>query len=179
MKNPAKNAMTTGASCLSLLSALVLALGLSACESNPSQPAPSTAAVVAPPKAELQFIDLQGFDRDLSGSLSAPLPKVDVAFFDRIVPSALPERLQTWVAAVEAGGGTVKVVPPKSTVTAKNPFLLISAITSVYSASKMAKELSAKAQFKAAQAYDAEIILKGDDKGDPVVERVVFTKRVP
>lgn len=154
---------------------------LSACESNPSQPsanAATPAAAPVVPKADLQFVDLQGFDRDLSGSLSAPLPKVDVAFYDRIVPSALPERLQIWVAAVEAGGGTVKVVPPKSTVTAKNPFLLISAITSVYSASKMAKELSTKAQFKAAQAYDAEIILKGDDKGEPVVERVIFTKRI-
>lgn len=170
-----KNATNARGLCLNLLTVLVLGLGLSACESNPSQPS-STAA--APPKAELQFVDLQGFDRDLSGSLSAPLPKVDVAFYDRVVPSALPERLQAWVAAVEAGGGTVKVIPPKSTVTAKNPFLLISAISTLYSASKMAKDMATKAQFKAAQAYDAEIILKGDDRGESIVERVVFTKKV-
>lgn len=155
-----------------LLFTAALALTLVACESNPGQ-----AQSAAPPKAEIAFVDLQGFDRDLSGSLGAPLPKVDVAFYDRIVPSALPERLQHWMASVESGGGTVKVVPPKSSVTAKSPFLLLSAISSLWSASKMAKEVSAKAQFKAAQAYDAEIILKQDEKGESVVDKVVFTQR--
>lgn len=152
--------------------ALLLVFGLMGCESNPSQSAAAT-----PPKPELQFVDLQGFDRELSGSLSAPLPKVDVAFYDRITPSTMPERLQTWMAAVEAGGGKVTVVPPKPSVTAKSPFLLISAITSIWSATKMAKELSAKAQFKAAEAYDAQIILKQDDKGEAVVDKVVFVQR--
>lgn len=151
---------------------LAFALAIAGCESNPTQTSDAS-----PPKAELQFVDLQGFDRDLSGSLSAQLPKVDVAFYDRIAPSAMPERLQQWMASVEAGGGTVKVIPPKSTVTAKNPFLLISAATSLWSASKMAKEMATKAQFKAAQAFDAEIVLKVDDKGATLVDKVVFIQR--
>ena len=151
---------------------LVFLPTLIGCESNPTQTSDAS-----PPKAELQFVDLQGFDRDLSGSLSAQLPKVDVAFYDRIAPSAMPERLQQWMASVEAGGGTVKVIPPKSTVTAKNPFLLISAATSLWSASKMAKEMATKAQFKAAQAFDAEIVLKVDDKGATLVDKVVFIQR--
>lgn len=155
---------------LSLLLTVVFALV--ACESNPAQSA-STAAV----KSELQFVDLQGFDRDLASSLSAPLPKIDVAFYDRVTPSALPERLQQWMASVEAGGGSVKVVPPKSSVTAKSPFLLISAISTLWSASKTAREMSTQSQFRAAHAYDAEIILKQDDKGESVVERVVFVQR--
>ncbi len=151
---------------------LLLAAGLAACGSSPSNTAPSS-----PPQAEMQFVDLQGFDRDLYASLSAPLPKVDVAFYDRITPSALPERLQSWMAAVEAGGGKVTVVPPKSSVTARDPFLLISAISSLWSASRMAKEAAVKAQFASAQAYDAQIILKKDDKGDSMVDKVVFTQR--
>lgn len=151
---------------------LSLAFGLAACESNP----PKT-AVVAPAKAELQFSDLQGFDRDLAGALSSPLPKVDVAFYDRIAPSAMPERLQHWMASVEAGGGTVTVVPPPSSVTPKNPMLLISAVSTLWSATKMAKEYAAKALFTPAHAYDAQIILKQDDKGDSLVDRVVFVKR--
>ncbi len=151
---------------------LAMSLVLCACESNPTQKASAE-----PPKAELRFVDLQGFDQELSGSLSAPLPKVDVAFYDRITPSALPERLQQWMASVEAGGGTVKITPPKSTVTGKSPFLLISAATSIWSASKMAKEMALKNQFKAAQAYDAEIVLKMDDKGDTLVDKVVFVQR--
>lgn len=151
---------------------LALALALVACESNPTQ-----SVSAAPAKSELQFVDLQGFDRDLASSLSAPLPTVDVAFYDRITPSALPERLQQWMASVEAGGGSVKVVPPKSSVTAKSPFLLISAISTLWSASKTAREMSTQSQFRAAHAYDAEIILKQDDKGVAVVEKVVFVQR--
>jgi hypothetical protein len=145
---------------------------LAGCESNPAQ-----SVDAAPARSELKFVDLQGFDRDLAGSLSAPLPMVEVAFYDRVTPSALPERLQHWMASVEAGGGSVKVVPPKSSVTAKSPFLLISAISTLWTASKMVKEVSAQSRFKAAQSFDAEIILKADDKGESVVDKVVFTQR--
>jgi hypothetical protein len=151
---------------------MVVALGLAGCESLPTQAASS-----APPKSQVQFVDLQDFDRDLGQSLSAPLPSVDVAFYDRVTPSALPERLQKWMASVEAGGGTVKVTQPPSTVTAKNPFLLISLIHTIWVASKSAKEYSQNAQYKAAQAYDAEIKLKVDDKGDTVVDKVAFVRR--
>ena len=151
---------------------LLLACLLVGCESNPAQPVSA-----APPKPELQFVDLQGFDRDLGASLAAPLPQVEVAFYDRITPSAMPPRLEQWMAAVETGGGSVTVVPPKPSVTSKSPFLLISAISSLWSASKMAKEMSARALYKSAGAYDAQIILKTDDKGDSVVERVVFLQR--
>lgn len=151
---------------------LPFAMMLVGCETNPAQ-----SASAAPAKPELQFVDLQGFDRDLTSSLSASLPKVDVAFYDNIAPSALPERLQHWMASVENGGGSVKVVPPKSTVTAKNPFMLISAISTMWTASKMAKEISNEARFRSAQAYDAEIILKVNDKGDSLVDKVVFVQR--
>ena len=106
-----------------------------------------------------------------------PISRVDVAFYDRVTPSAMPERLQPWMAAVEDGGGTVKVIPPKPSVTPRNPFLLISVISSIWSASKMAKELALKAQYKTAQAFDAEIQLKLDEKGESVVDKVVFVQR--
>jgi hypothetical protein len=151
---------------------LVLAVLLAACGANPATPVGHASA-----QPSLQFVDLQGFDRDLAASLQAPLPAVEVAFYDRVTPSALPERLQHWMAAVELGGGTVKVVPPKSSVTAKSPFLLISLASSLWSASKMVKDLSAQAQFKSAQAFDANIILKLDEQGESVVEKVVFVQR--
>ena len=150
----------------------LLSLLLLACESNPSRPA-NTAA----PQSALQFVDLQGFDRDLAHSLAAPLPKVEVAFVDRVAPSALPERIQKWMASVEAGGGKVRMVPPKSTVSSRSPMLLISALSTLWSASKMAKDISVSSQFRAAQAYDADIILRLDDKGDTQVDRITFTQR--
>jgi len=156
----------------------VLALGLlallSACQSNPPQ-----AESAEPPKASVQFLDVQGFDRDLSRAMAAPLPAVDVAFYDRITPSALPDRLQKWLASVESSGGSVKVVPPKSTVAAKSPFLLISAASSLWSASKATREYTQEAQFKVAHSYNAEIQLKIDDKGDTIVDKVLFIQRKP
>jgi len=151
---------------------IALVFLLPACETNPA-----SVSSGAPPKAELQYIDLQSFDRDLGNSLQAPLPKIEVAFYDRITPSAIPTRLESWMAAVESSGGTVTVVPPKSTVTAKSPFLLLSVLSSLWTASKMAKEYSAKPSYKAAHGYDAQIQLKLDDRGDSVVDKIVFLER--
>lgn len=142
--------------------------------------APQTAAEAGSSpqhKSELQFVDLGAFDRDLAGSLSANLPKVDVEFFDRTSPNAMPERMQTWIASVEGGGGTVRIIPPKSSVSAKSPLLLIGALSTLWSAYKTTKEVSTQAQFRSAKSYDAEIQLKADDKGGTVVDRIVFTQR--
>ena len=157
---------------LILAASLVLSVLLSACAANPVEPANTE-----PPKAALQFVDLQSFDRELSSSLSATLPTVNVAFYDHVTPSALPPRLQSWMASVEAGGGKVKVVPPPSTVAAKSPLLLLGLVTSLWTASKMAREMSSKAQLNVAKDYDANILLKTDDKGESVVDKVVFMQR--
>jgi hypothetical protein len=150
-----------------------LLVTLSACA--PLPPEPDAQAMPASPL--LQFLDLQSFDRDLSRSLTAALPAVEVAFHDRVTPSAMPERLQKWMASVEAGGGSVKVIPPPSSVTARNPLMLVSALTTLWSAGRMAQSVAQDAQFKAAQTHDAEIRLKTDDKGQTVVDRVVFFRR--
>jgi len=157
---------------LKLTAGAALALSLLGCQTNLNQ-----SVGAAPAKAELAFVDLKGFDRDLAGSLSSPLPKVDVTFYDRVTPSAMPERLQLWMASVEGGGGAVKVVPPKSSLTAKNPFLLIGAISTLWSVNKTMKEMSDQSQFNSAKDFDAEIILRQDDQGDSVVDKVVFLKR--
>ncbi len=158
--------------------AVVLAAAalLSACETNPPQPQ-AAAANAEPAKAALQFTDLQGFDRDLSASLSAPLPAISVAFYDRVTTNSMPERLQKWMAAVESGGGKVKVTQPPSTVTAKNPFLILSAVNAVFNISKASKVSAEMMQFRPAHHYDADIQLKVDDKGDTVVDKVVFTQK--
>lgn len=152
--------------------AFLAVVSLSACQTNAAAQSGDDA-----PKPALAFVDLQGFDSELSQSLGAPLPTVQVSFYDKITPSALPLRLQTWLSSVEAGGGKVKVVPPKSDISAKDPFMLLSLASSLWSASKVAKEMAVKAQFNAAQAYNVELILKDDGTGQSVVDRVVFVRR--
>ncbi len=152
-----------------VLSAFLL---LSACASNTPPTANQATA-----KPELTFVDLKSFDRELTAALAEPLTKVEVAFFDKVTPSALPDRLQHWMVSVEAGGGSVKVLPPKPSVTPKNPFLIISLVTSLWSASDMFKSVSDQTHYKSAHAFDAEIVLKIDGNGDSVVDRVIFIKK--
>ena len=149
-----------------------VALSLSACSLMPGNKETS-----APAKSELSFVDLQGFDKEMHSAFSQPLPKVEVAFYNPLTPNALPDRLQNWMAAVETGGGTVKVISPKSSVTPKDPFLLFTLASTLWSASKTAREMSNSSRFNSVQGYDAEIQLKVDDKGTSVVDKVVFVKR--
>lgn len=158
---------------LQLLALAWMVVVLNACAPLPPEPD----AQAKPASPLLQFLDLQSFDRELSRSLAAPLPAVEVAFHDRVSPSAMPERLQKWMASVEAGGGAVRVVPPPSSVTARNPLMLVSALTTLWSAGRMAQSVAQDAQFKAAQTHDAEIRLKTDERGQTVVDRVVFVRR--
>lgn len=151
---------------------LCLAICLSACNTMPVAQEPAETA-----QAELRFVDLQKFDRELYTSLSKPLPKVEVAFYNEVTPNTLPDRLQQWMAAVESGGGTVKIIPPKSSIQAKNPFMLFSLASTLWTASKTVKEMSNNSRFNKAQAYDALIQLKTDDKGSSVVDKVVFIKK--
>lgn len=148
-----------------------------AAEAKAVADAQAAAAAAEAAKTRVQFTDLPIFDRELSTMLGTPAPTVNVAFYDRVKPSDLPDRLQRWMAAVESGGGKVKVTPPPSTVTAKNPFLLLSAVNAIFNISKASKAAAVAALYKSAETYDADIQLKVDDKGDTVVDRVVFSQR--
>jgi hypothetical protein len=147
------------------------ALLLAACQTLPAESAAARA------KPELAFVDLQSFDRDLSGALASQLPRVNVVFYDKVAPSALPERLQHWMASVEAGGGTVRVVPPPGSVTPKGPFLLITAISAVWNAKRLASAASANNLLRPAREYDVSIVLKADSQEGAVIDQLVFVPR--
>lgn len=163
--------------------AVLVVLALAGCETITAQPAVQAAAEPVlrtaakdQPKAEISFIDFQGFDRDLNASLAAPLPKVDVVFLDNVSPNSIPERMQVWLAAVEAGGGKVQITEPKPDIVAKDPFLIIGLFNAAWHASSLAKSAAVKAQHAPAKAFDAQIVLKKNDAGNSVMDRVVFTK---
>ena len=42
----------------------------------------------------------------------------------------------------------------------------------------MVKEISTQTQFSAARVFSAEILLKQDEAGDSVVDRIVFLQRM-
>lgn len=153
-----------------LAAAAVLPLwGLTACQTLPEQAA-------QPPRPRIDFLDLQVFDRELSRSMGAPLNTVEVGFLDRTSPNRIPERLQLWMAAVEDGGGQVRVTPPPVPFGARSPVMLIGAIASLWSASKAVSEMAQKAQYERAKSYNAEVILKLD-RGETVIDRIVFSHK--
>lgn len=129
-----------------------------------------------PPTPQVRFVDLAGFDAQLGSSLER-LPRVEVEFYDRVVPSQLPERLQRWLGSLQEGGGKVSVTAPPSTVSAKSPMLVIGALTTLWSARKMANEAGADAALRSARQHDAQIVLRQDDRGDVVLDRIVFTRK--
>ena len=128
-------------------------------------------------KPRIDFVDVASFDTQLAVSMHDRLPRVEVQFYDRITPSKLPPRLQRWLMEVEQGGGKVAVTMPPDSVTAKNPFLIVSALSSLWSAQKLAREAGELAELRNARKYDAELKLKFDERGEIAVERVVFTPR--
>lgn len=135
------------------------------------------ASDAAKAKPELAFVDLPSFDRDLYAALHEPLPRVEITFYDRITPSSIPPRLQRWLESVDSNGGKVAVIQPPSTVAAKSPLLLIGAVTSLWSAQKVAREMSENSEVKIAGNFDAQVQLKQDDRGEVIVGKVVFVQR--
>ena len=84
--------------------------------------------------------------------------------------------VQLWMAAVEDGGGQVKVTPPPVPFGTRSPVMLIGAIASLWSASKAVSEMAQKAQYERAKRYNAEVVLKLD-KGETVIDRIVFSQK--
>jgi hypothetical protein len=144
---------------------------MTACQTTSEQ-----ATTAQPPRPKIDFLDLQLFDRELGRSLGAPLSTVEVGFLDRTSPNRIPERMQLWMAAVEDGGGQVKVTPPPVPFGTRSPVMLIGAIASLWSASKAVSEMAQKAQYERARRYNAEVVLKLD-QGETVIDRIVFSQR--
>jgi hypothetical protein len=148
---------------------LAVAILLSACVNVTQLPA----------KPQLEFVDLTSFDRELNSALTAKLHDVNVTVVNNINATHIPERMQAWLHAVEAGGGTVTVSPPKSTVAAKNPILLLTVISGIWNGVKAAQALQSYEVHKSARTYDAEIVLKISEEGDRLIDKVIFTERKP
>jgi hypothetical protein len=160
---------------------LVLTLGvlLAGCETPKGAAAGGASvasATTSPARAPLAFLDLPSFDQRLAGVLGTQAQRVEVIFHDRVTPNAMPARLQSWIAAVESGGGTVQVVPDPVGPGARS-LLLIGAITSLWSAYKAKVEIAERTVYRAARDFDARLELRDLPGGGSIVERVVFVPR--
>ncbi|MEQ9487605.1 MAG: hypothetical protein RIM72_01290 [Alphaproteobacteria bacterium] len=62
-------------------------------------------------KVNLVFLDLTGFDDDLSASLASQAEEVVIEFPGRTTLNDLPKRLDPWLSTVKDSGGQVSAFP--------------------------------------------------------------------
>jgi hypothetical protein len=155
--------------------AVLITSWLTACANPPA----GTGAQATAAQPNLEFVDIDNFDRSLNASLVAKLAQVDIAVVNNVTATAIPPRLQAWLHAVESGGGTVKVIPPQSSVTAKNPMLLLSLVSGIWNTIKATKAFNAHELHKPAAQYDAQIVLKISEQGDRLIDKILLTQRAP
>jgi hypothetical protein len=157
-----------------LFGMLSTSLALVACNTTPVNSSdPIT------PQAQVSFIDISKFDRELASSVGSPLEAVDVVFYDRVGPNNMPERLQKWLSAVEKNGGVVRVVPPPNEIAPRDPLALISLVGSLFTVIKNLAVINSDKVFETVKGRDAAIALERNASGELVVAKLQFIKRQP
>lgn len=129
------------------------------------------------PSNQLNFIDLGKFDRELAVSLKDIDESVGVSFYEKVSPNQVPERLQKWISSVEQSGGRVNVEQPKGEMTSKDPFSVISIISSIIGGAKNFADYRKNDIYQNMKGRDAVVELERNPKGEVVVSRVQFVKR--
>ena len=101
-------------------------------------------------KSNIVFIDIGKFDSELHASLVEKSEPVVVSFYDKVSPNAMPERLQKWLTTVERSGGKIEIEPPANELAPKNPALLLSLFSGLWSSMKAASQIQDEQVVKAA-----------------------------
>ena len=153
---------------------VVFSLALASCASN----VPLSSAVESTPTgAKLSFLDISKFDRDLSGSLQDKNASVEVAFYDRVSPNNVPDRLQKWISVVEADGGKVLVEPPPNELISRSPLAALSLVGTLVTSIKTFAKFNSEKIYETAKGRDAVISLERNSSGDVVIKAIKFLKR--
>jgi hypothetical protein len=131
----------------------------------------------AKPSPNLGFIDIEKFDRDLAASFEEPLNSVDVIFYDKTSPNAIPPRMQKWISATEKTGGKITIEPPPNDLVPRNPVALFGLFGSLFSGAKFALDMRADLRLEKSKGHDAVIYLERNSQGEVVVAKIKFTKQ--
>ena len=129
------------------------------------------------PSNQLNFIDIGKFDNDLAVSLKELDATVDIAFYQKVSPNQMPERLQKWISSVEQSGGRVNVEQPNGELAPKDPFSIISIISSIIGGAKNFADFRTNDIYKHINGRDASVKLVRNSNGEVVVDKVQFVKR--
>ena len=129
--------------------------------------------------AKISFLDIPKFDRDLSISLQEKNKTVEVAFYDKVSPNNVPDRLQKWISVVEADGGKVLVEPPPNELISRSPMAAISLVGTLISSIKGFSKFNSDRVYEAVKGRDTVISLERNNKGEVVINSIKFVRRAP
>jgi hypothetical protein len=127
-------------------------------------------------KSNIVFIDIGKFDSELHASLVEKSEPVVVSFYDKVSPNAMPERLQKWLTTLERSGGKIEIESPPNELAPKNPALLLSLFSGLWSGMKAMTEIQDEQALKAAKGRTAVISLERNAAKQLVVSKVTFVK---
>jgi hypothetical protein len=147
---------------------LILLIGaflslLSACSTSSREPA----------KQEVTFIDLQKFDDEIVVSLSNIKDPVSVNFYSQVTPNEIPPRLQKMLSAVERSGGKVNISMPEGEPQFKDPTLVFSLFSGMYSGIKAFISMRADMNLEeSVKNRDANILLARNLQGNLYIQKI-------
>lgn len=153
-----------------LLAGLLAAVSLvlSGCASDPKLP---------PPKEKISYVDTNAFDRSLTSSLSANLDRVEIPIDDKISPIAIPERLNKWLAAVDANGGSVQVKQVEADSGGKTRRFPIALLGLAIEVVRLLRADPQETRYQPAANYDAELLVRQGPGGERIIERVILRRK--
>jgi hypothetical protein len=108
--------------------------------------------------------------------LSQKSEPIVVSFYDPVSPNGMPERLQKWLTSVERTGGKVEIEPPANEFAPKDPLLLISLFSGLWSSMKTITQIQDEQVLRAAKGRTAVISLERNAAKQLVVSKVTFVK---
>lgn len=137
----------------------------------PAQPAAVAQSAIVENAVDLTFIDIAGFDEDLSMGMSTKNRKIVVDLPGRVSLNDVPGRLDQWFSEIKNSGGSVKAKPlTKKNATATRGIAGMLIDIGV----KAHKAYAHEQMLKPAQDYH---VLLEYDKDTGIVERAVFYHR--
>ena len=152
----------------------VLSAVLAACATN----VPLTSSVESTVTgARLSYLDIAKFDRDLSGALKDKNASVEVAFFDKVSPNNVPDRLQKWISVIDSSGGKVLVEPPPNEFVSRSPMAALSLVGTLISTIKTFAKFNSERIYETAKGRDAVISLERNSTGQVVIKTIKFVNR--
>lgn len=81
----------------------------------------------------VSYLDFQAFDDDLNDKLKrAGDGNVEVDFYSRVSPNAIPPRIERRLAALRKSGGSVGIVQPQNTSNTRSVMTVVGLFSGLY-----------------------------------------------